>query len=92
MHQKDPIQNQRPRTNLDIQIQNESPVGLIWDSSDYSCAYDSVFTVLGDIWVYDPTLWSREFSLVSSFANKLALGFEKISLKQKNLEDIRNAV
>jgi hypothetical protein len=51
-----------------------------------------VFTVLGDIWVYDPTMWSCEFSLISLFANKLALGFEKISLKQKNLEDIRNAV
>jgi len=92
MHQKDPIQNKRPRINLDIQIQNESPVGLIWDSSDYSCSYDSVFTVLGDIWVYDPTMWSCEFSLILSFANKLVLGFEKISLKKKKLEDIRNTV
>jgi len=39
MHQKVPIQNKWPRTNLDIQIQNGSPVGLIWDSSDYSCAF-----------------------------------------------------
>lgn len=86
------IQNKRPRTSLDIQTQNESPVGLIWDSHDYSCAYDSVFTVLGDIWVYDPTMWSHEFSLISSFASKLALGFEKVSLKKKNLEDIRNSI
>ena len=86
------IQNKQPRTSLDIQTQNESPVGLIWDSHDYSCAYDSVFTVLGDIWVYDPTMWSHEFSLISSFASKLALGFEKVSLKKKNLEDIRNSI
>ena len=69
-----------------------NPVGLIWDSNDYSCAYDSVFTVLGDIWVYDPTMWSCEFGLTSSFASKLASGFQKVSAKEKNLEDIRNIV
>ena len=84
--------NKRPKTKLDVEIQNENPVGLIWDSNDYSCAYDSVFTVLGDIWVYDPTMWSREFGLTSSFASKLASGFQKVSAKEKNLEDIRNIV
>ena len=84
--------NKRPKTKLDVEIQNENPVGLIWDSNNYSCAYDSVFTVLGDIWVYDPTMWSREFGLTSSFASKLALGFQKVSAKEKNLEDIRNIV
>ena len=32
--------------NLNIQ----SPIGLIWDENDYSCAYDSLFTVLYHIW------------------------------------------
>ena len=43
--------NKRPKTKLDVETQNENPVGLIWDSNNYSCAYDSVFTVLGDICV-----------------------------------------
>ncbi len=86
------IANKRPKINLDSQTQNESPVGLIWDSHNYSCAYDSVFTILGDIWVYNPTMWSHEFSLMSTFANKLGVGFQKVSLRQKNLEDVRNSI
>jgi hypothetical protein len=85
------ISNKRSRINLDIQNQ-DAPIGLIWDSEDHSCAYDAVFTILGDIWVYNPTMWTREFGLMSSFANKLGLGFEQVSLKQKDFEDARNSV
>jgi hypothetical protein len=28
----------------------QSPLGLIWDEKDYSCAYDSLFTVLYHVW------------------------------------------
>ena len=85
------ISNKRPNINLDVQNQ-DAPVGLIWDSQDYSCAYDALFTILGDIWVFNPTLWTREFGLMSSFANKLGLGFQQVSLKQKDFEDARNSV
>ena len=83
--------NKRPKINLDLQNQ-DAPIGLIWDSHDHSCAYDAVFTILGDIWVYNPTMWTREFGLMSSFANKLGLGFQQVSLKQKSFEDVRNSV
>ena len=85
------ISNKRPRINLDVQNQ-DAPIGLIWDSEDYSCAYDALFTILGDIWVYSPSMWTREFGLMSSFANKLVLAFQQVSLKQKNFEDARNTV
>ena len=85
------ISNKRPRINLDVQNQ-DAPIGLIWDSEDYSCAYDALFTILGDIWVYNPTMWTREFGLMSSFANKLGLGFQQVLLKQKNFEDARDSV
>ena len=83
--------NKRPKINLDLQNQ-DAPIGLIWDSHDHSCAYDAVFTILGDIWVYNPTMWTREFGLMSSFANKLGLGFQQVSLKQKSFENARNSV
>jgi len=85
------ISNKRPNINLDVQNQ-DAPIGLIWDSQDYSCAYDALFTILGDIWVFNPTMWTREFGLMSSFANKLGLGFQQVSLKQKYFEDARNSV
>ena len=74
-------------------MQNQdAPVGLIWDLEDHGCAYDALFTILGDIWVYNPTICTREFGLMSLFANKLGLGFKQVSLKQKDLEDVRNHV
>ena len=65
---------------------------MIWDSQNYSCSYDSVFTILGDIWVYNPTRWTHKFNLMSSYAKKLRSGFQKVGLKQINLEDARNSV
>jgi hypothetical protein len=85
------ISNKKPRTNLDVQNQ-DAPIGLIWDSQDYSCAYDAVFTILGNIWVYNPTMWTREFGLMSYFANKLGLGFQQVLLKHKSFEEARNSV
>jgi hypothetical protein len=61
---------------MDIQNQ-DAPIGLIWDSEDHSCAYDAVFTILGDIWVYNPTMWTHEFGLMSSFAKNLVWVFNK---------------
>jgi hypothetical protein len=85
------ISNKRPNTSLNLQNQNE-PVGLIWDARDHSCAYDAVFTILGDIWDYNPTMWTREFGLMSSFANKLGSGFQQVSLNQKSFEDVRDSI
>ena len=37
-------------------------------------------------------MWTHELGLMSSFANKLGLGFQQVSLQQKNFEDARNSV
>jgi len=80
------------KTTLGSAIQTNNPMGMIWDSQNYSCSYDSLFTILGDIWVYNPTKWTRKFNLMSSYAKKLGSGFEKVVLKEINLEDARNSV
>ena len=82
----------KKKTTLGSTTQRDDPVGIIWDSQDYSCSYDSIFTILGDIWAYNPTMWSHRFNLMSSYANKLGSEFQKVMLKQKNLEDARNLV
>jgi hypothetical protein len=35
-------------------IHDMSLIGLTWDGTNYSCAYDSLFTILHGIWVSDP--------------------------------------
>ncbi|KAJ7622008.1 hypothetical protein DFH06DRAFT_1143412 [Mycena polygramma] len=41
------------------------PVGLIWDSTNYSCAYDALFTSIGHIWTENPVEWTRRLSTSS---------------------------
>ncbi|KAJ7912803.1 hypothetical protein B0H13DRAFT_1583490, partial [Mycena leptocephala] len=49
-----------------------SPAGLIWDSQNWSCAYDAIFTILGNMCLEDGPHWEgymREFSeLLTDFA------------------------
>jgi hypothetical protein len=41
------------------------PVGFMWDELNYSCAYNTLFTILYDIWIYKPLKWSRSFEYIS---------------------------
>ncbi|KAJ7922096.1 hypothetical protein B0H13DRAFT_1604008, partial [Mycena leptocephala] len=36
-----------------------SPLGLVWDSTDNSCAYDAFFTPLASVWAHEPELWTQ---------------------------------
>ncbi|KAJ7112270.1 hypothetical protein C8R44DRAFT_561201, partial [Mycena epipterygia] len=42
-----------------------APYGLIWDSTNYSCAYDAVFTVLANLWRENIEAWSARFASVN---------------------------
>ncbi|KAJ6541087.1 hypothetical protein DFH09DRAFT_929371 [Mycena vulgaris] len=54
------------------------PTGLIWDSTNYSCAYDSLFTTLANIWRDNPADWTQR--LVRSNA---LLGLWALSMTEK---------
>ncbi|KAJ7156499.1 hypothetical protein C8R43DRAFT_854101, partial [Mycena crocata] len=38
------------------------PIGLIWDSRDYSCGYDATLTILGNLWKDNNQDWGNAFS------------------------------
>ncbi|TDL13420.1 hypothetical protein BD410DRAFT_735422, partial [Rickenella mellea] len=42
------------RTEDDSDIRIE-PIGFTWDSKNYSCSYDALFTILYNIWIQTPT-------------------------------------
>ncbi|KAJ7828417.1 hypothetical protein B0H13DRAFT_1656304, partial [Mycena leptocephala] len=46
-------------STLEPPVRSLSPVGLIWDSTNYSCAYDALFTSLACVWAENPELWSQ---------------------------------
>ncbi|KAJ6623684.1 hypothetical protein B0H10DRAFT_1786085 [Mycena sp. CBHHK59/15] len=46
-------------------VQSVCPVGLIWDSTNYSCAYDALFTSLACLWSENPQLWTQRLTACS---------------------------
>ena len=68
------------------------PLGIIWDCRNYSCVYDSLFTVLYDIWTDAPNLWSDRFANVSGYLSMLSEGFLLVKDKSVSIEVARDTV
>jgi Helitron helicase-like domain at N-terminus/PIF1-like helicase len=68
------------------------PVGIIWDSKNYSCAYDAIFTILCDVWIQNPKKWTTLFCWLSKPLERLAYNYREILRGQKRLEAARNDV
>jgi hypothetical protein len=66
--------------------------GLTWNSKDYSCAYDSLFTVLYNIWIDAPHLWSERYQNLSKSLTMLTEGFNLVRTKSITMEAARDAV
>ena len=71
---------------------DQGPSGFIWDETDYSCAYDSLFTILLSIWNRDPIVWKTHFCNINRTLNLLASGFHKHSTGEISLEMARDKV
>jgi hypothetical protein len=71
----------------------ESPLGLQWNSDNYSCSYDALFGILYNIWVLDSEKWSQEFAFINSeYLDALAKGFKKVIKGKASIEDIRDSI
>ena len=68
------------------------PRGLVWDSENYSCAYDSVLTVLLSIWMQNPSAWKKHFAGMNRTMKMLATGFHRANEEQETLESARNKI
>jgi hypothetical protein len=49
------------------------PRGLVWDSTNYSCAYDALFTPLGEILQDKPEIWKERLTACSAWLGLWAL-------------------
>jgi hypothetical protein len=68
------------------------PFGLIWDSTNWSCAYDAIFVILYDVWIQKPEKWTRWFNSISKPLETLAFGFKEVLEGKMSLEIARNNV
>ena len=66
--------------------------GLIWDHVNYSCAYNTLFTVLYNIWIENPSIWARRFVDISDNMSTLSNTFMSVVLDEISLEAARDTV
>ncbi|KAF9547537.1 hypothetical protein CPC08DRAFT_648754 [Agrocybe pediades] len=89
------VSNKKKRTSdssCDANSRDRTPVGLQWDNVHYSCAYDSVFTVIYNVWKSNPLYWSDKWTDYSSFMKSLCREFQRFRSGIVCLEDARDAV
>ena len=68
------------------------PLGLIWDSKDYSCAYDSLFTVFFHIWNEGQIKHSAYFENGVQMMRILHSKFSSLLNKSCTFETIRDHI
>lgn len=73
--------------NISLDIQ-----GHVWDSIDYSCSYDSLFTILYNVWLSKDIPSQGTSDEYSTFYSKLVAEWWNMRYSNKSLEDIRDEV
>jgi hypothetical protein len=85
------IQKSTKRRKITDISELSSPVGLLWDGENYSCAYDALYTILYNIWTTDHILWNNRFKNINNTIMKsLCLVFKKFTKGQISFEDMRD--
>jgi hypothetical protein len=69
-----------------------SPIGPQWDSQNYSCAYDALFSILWYVWTTNPHKWNKIFKDLNPEIMLLANGFQKLLAGNLSIEDARDRV
>ncbi|KAF6758491.1 hypothetical protein DFP72DRAFT_753604, partial [Ephemerocybe angulata] len=63
-----------------------SPPGPVWDSRDWSCAYDSLTFILHWLWTTDRVKWSRVLSTYSPALGCMIAGFKRMPQRDPETE------
>jgi hypothetical protein len=69
------------------------PAGLRWDNNNYSCSYDSLFSILYNVFIEDHVNWKTYYENINEeYMKVLVDGFEEVYQKNTYLEIIRDVV
>jgi len=78
------------KPNMDMICTDTSPIGLMWDRVNYSCAYDALFSILYYVWITNPHKWNRLFKSLNPRSAVLANTFQKVFSKTASIEQGRD--
>lgn len=73
-------------------LNSNCPLGLEWDNQNWSCAYDSLFVILYDIWKENPEEWTNNFKNINGHMQDLAYKFQEVYEENVSLENIRDDI
>ncbi|KAJ3514808.1 hypothetical protein NMY22_g14625 [Coprinellus aureogranulatus] len=65
-----------------------APHGPIWDSRDWSCAYDALTFIMYTLWKSDICKWSTALSQYGEYMQDMVTGFEGVDASRDNVEQI----
>ncbi|KAJ7749131.1 hypothetical protein B0H16DRAFT_1319457 [Mycena metata] len=71
-------------------IVRREPVGIIWDSTDYSCAYDATFTILSNLWSDNSVRWSDCFAHLGDELGRSGRGLAHYADGALSIERVRD--
>jgi hypothetical protein len=61
-----------------------------WDSIDWSCACDSILTVLLSVWIENPVAWYGQLKAYSLAMQTILAAFESLDNNTSSLEEVRS--
>ena len=76
----------------DLKEPETKPRGLIWDNVNYSCAYDSLFTIFYNIWCDNPELWDGKLGSINDYCKTLVKYFKQVKEDKITFEMARDKV
>ncbi len=84
------VVNKKIKSSLPSDLNSNCPIGLEWDSQNWSCAYDSLFVILYDIWKQNPDEWTNNFKNINRHMQ--AYKFQEVYEGNIYLENIRDDI
>ncbi|KAH7905861.1 hypothetical protein BJ138DRAFT_1118095 [Hygrophoropsis aurantiaca] len=72
----------------DLPAHLDGLMGLKWDETNYSCAYDALFTILFHVWLDNPHRWNNHMMNFTCFLNQLVKGFQKVYQTSATFEEL----
>lgn len=86
-----PAMEIKKKTKVDHSLSSpQGLTGLTWDAENYSCAYDALLTLLFNLWLENPDVWSKIFSSMSRRLKTLTSDFKKVINSDFPLQDVRD--
>jgi hypothetical protein len=86
------VGKKKNKSSLPSDLNSNCPIGLEWDNQNWSCAYDSLFVILYDIWKENPDRWTNNFKNINRHMQALAYKFQEIYEENVSLENIRDDI